>query len=566
MRHRAVLCAVVACVAGGVAAGPVAAAGLPSGRTSYRSLGDYTADMARLAAAQPGLVRRVVLPGRSIEGREITGVEIAQDVSAVDDGRPVALVVGLTHAREWPSGELALEYALDLVARRRDARVAGVLRRLRTIVVPVANPDGFVASQSGDPQRRRNCRAVAGDDPSAPCAERRGVDLNRNYGAYWGGPGASVSPLQDTYRGSGPWSEPETQAVHELSAGLPVTSVVSLHNVGGLVLRPPGFSALGTAPDEAGLRRLGDAMAAAAGYSSEFADQLYDATGALEDWNYAAQGAYGYTVELSDGDGDGAFHGAFASHVAAQWATAPGGGLREALLLAGEEAQDARDHAVVAGRAPAGVTLRLRRSFDTPTSPVCTTDLPGPGGGCAATTPARAIADGLAITLRVPRSGRFTWDVGPSTRPWVARDGGREAWTLECLSLSGAVASAVNVVVGRGQRADVDPCTTAPAVRVARNPRARALLVEDVVRSASRVRARVTCALSCTLTAVARDGRGRRVGRAGATLAPGTARTLRVALTAAGRRGRAIRLAVTGRDSLGEQLSVARRRVADPSR
>src|SRR4051812_25540680 len=53
---------------------------LPSGRTGYRTLDDYEHDMDALVAAHPGLVRKVTLPGTSVLGRPIHGVEIAAGV------------------------------------------------------------------------------------------------------------------------------------------------------------------------------------------------------------------------------------------------------------------------------------------------------------------------------------------------------------------------------------------------------------------------------------------------------------------------------------------------------
>jgi hypothetical protein len=80
------------------------------------------------------------------------------------------------------------------------------------------------------------------------------------------------------------------------------------------------------------------------------------------------------------------------------------------------------------------------------------------------------------------------------------------------------------------------------------------------------VHARVTCALSCRLTAIVRDAAGRRVGRAELRLAPGAARGVRVRLTAAGVRAGRVQVAFRAQDSLGERVAVTRRRVADASR
>src|SRR3954451_5268450 len=62
----------------------VAASPLPSGRTGYRDLPTIQAELKKLAAAHPDTVRPIVI-GKSFQGREIQGLEIANDVKA-DDG------------------------------------------------------------------------------------------------------------------------------------------------------------------------------------------------------------------------------------------------------------------------------------------------------------------------------------------------------------------------------------------------------------------------------------------------------------------------------------------------
>ena len=91
------------------------------------------------------------------------------------------------------------------------------------IVVPVVNVDGFELSRTdgglvdlreadnggtvsilgtpGNAYKRKNCRVVDGQDTpdgtcrvfsaTSPGGYGTGIDLNRNYGGFWGGPGAS---------------------------------------------------------------------------------------------------------------------------------------------------------------------------------------------------------------------------------------------------------------------------------------------------------------------------------------------------------------------------------------
>ncbi|HEX6389130.1 MAG TPA: M14 family zinc carboxypeptidase, partial [Solirubrobacteraceae bacterium] len=279
---------------------------LPSGRTTYRTYDEIQAELKQLVAQHPGLVRKVVF-GASHQGRELSGVEIARDVDAAD-GRPVFFTMGVHHAREWPSAEAAMEFAQLLVQEQATARVGSLLRNTRIVILPLVNPDGYVSSRNAfDPgdtlfgqepnvtlvesivppggvfaYRRKNCNGeILG--PQLPCELAWGVDNNRNYGNLWGGPGSSSDVTSQGYHGPGPRSEAETRAVWNYVRTHHVTTLVSIHNVAALILRPPGVSGSGLAPDEVRMKAIGDAMGTAAGYISQYGYELYDTAGTTED-------------------------------------------------------------------------------------------------------------------------------------------------------------------------------------------------------------------------------------------------------------------------------------------
>lgn len=288
-----------------------AASALPSGRTTYRRLSDYQDDLKRLAVNNPHIVKPVTLPFRTYEGRKVEGVEITTNPDA-RDGKPAFLLTGLHHARDWPSGEHAMEFALELVNgyNSGDTRVRQLVSSSRTIVVPVVNPDGFNISReagqalgAGDgrggndamntvtyPQeyRRKNWR-LPNDAPAGSCVttsqgvSEPGVDPDRNYGALWGGPGADTDLTSLTYRGPGPFSEPESRNIRQLVSNRHVTTLVSNHTYSDRVLRPPGLRALGETPDEPVYKALGDAMGEQNGYLSQNRHQLSEATGTAID-------------------------------------------------------------------------------------------------------------------------------------------------------------------------------------------------------------------------------------------------------------------------------------------
>ena len=73
-----------------------------------------------------------------------------------------------------------------------------------------------------------------------------GVDPNRNYGAFWGGTGASDTSVEQDYRGPGPFSEPESENIRELVSSRQITTLITNHTFSDLVLRPPGLASQGT--------------------------------------------------------------------------------------------------------------------------------------------------------------------------------------------------------------------------------------------------------------------------------------------------------------------------------
>jgi hypothetical protein len=411
---------------------------LPSGRDTYRLLEDYNSDMRQLAQIRPDIVDRFALPHKSIEGKTIYGIEIAQNVDAPPDGRPVFLMLGLHHAREWPSGEHTMEFAYDLVQNYgRSQRITDLLQRVRVLIVPVVNVDGFeksvndgmlvdlrevddggtvsVLGTPGNAYKRKNCRMYDGQESgsgectlaTSPGGYGIGIDLNRNYGGFWGGPGASGDFFDPTYYGASAFSEPETQNIRELISARQVTTMITNHTFSNLVLRPNGVHPLtegpdglpiGDPPDEAAMKALGAQMSAQNGYRNIHGWELYDTTGTTEDWSYNATGGFGYTFEI----GPREFHPPFPEVVdeylgAGEYA---GQGNREAFLIALENAADTATHSVLAGEAPPGARLRLRKTFATPTWD-------------------GTIQDTLDSTMRVGPSGGFTWHVNPSTRPVV---------------------------------------------------------------------------------------------------------------------------------------------------
>jgi Zinc carboxypeptidase len=411
---------------------------LPSGSTGYRHLADIELELKQLAGQYPKLVRPFTLNHKTHEGRDVVGIEIATHPYNLNDGKPIFANIGTHHAREWPAAEHPLEWAYDLLTNYgKQARTTRLVRATRNIVIPVVNPDGFNISREAPDfppetefgqfsyeMKRKNC--WPNPDATGPCDNSSvgrllGVDPNRNYGAFWGGSGASVDPLDDTFRGTGPFSEPETQNIRELQSTRTITNLITNHTFSNLILRPPGVVDVGPPLEEPLLKDLGARMAGHNGYSNIPGYGLYDTTGSTEDWTFWVAGSLGYTFEIGDVD----FHPPYEQGVVAEYlglAPAAGAGLggnREAYYEMLESTANARDHSVISGRAPKGWTLKIHKSFMTSTSPVWQDDFGIEVG------PAQLFPDVLDYKYK-SKGGRFDWNVNPSTRPVVAGRDGRD--------------------------------------------------------------------------------------------------------------------------------------------
>lgn len=253
-----------------------------------------------LARANPGRVALDTL-GRTVEDRAIVAVK----VGAADDAASRANVVFLAtyHAREWIATEVARRLVRHLVLAP-DARTRALVEGRDVWVVPVVNPDGYEYSHAVDRLWRKNRR---------PVGQFAGVDLNRNHAERWGLDelGSSSLPQSETYRGPGPASEPEVQAVQGMWARLRPVVGVSYHSFGDLLLYAPGF-AHGLLPQDLGVLRAlaGTDLQPAirdrvAGSTQDRYDpgpgwQLYRTNGDFTDWA-AAQGTLAFTLELTSG-------------------------------------------------------------------------------------------------------------------------------------------------------------------------------------------------------------------------------------------------------------------------
>lgn len=396
---------------------------LPSGNTTYRTLADYERDMQTLAREHPDLVKPLTLPYPTSSGRLVHGIEISRDVRA-SDGKPVFVTVGMHHGNEWPSGELVMEYAVDLVqqASSGDPYVSSLLARARLVVVPVVNVDGFV----------RNRRQTDTN-----------VDMNRNYGFGW---------LPISTGGAAPWSEPEARNIRWLLSTRQATTFVTQHTCIQVVLYPPLQLAAGPTQDVARFEDLATRMAQRYGpnYIARDSAHDYETTGEAIDWAYFATRGLALTAETCP---DRGVARTFQTQVEDTYPAH-----RLAMFEALENTADPAQHATIEGKAPRDAVLRISKSFEMYTQPYAQPD---------GTTRPSGFPTTLTSDLHVTRpNGKFRWSVNPSYRPVppYQADGVHpnrtgfhtEPWILTCERPDGTVLQRTPVNVDLGQTVTVD--------------------------------------------------------------------------------------------------------------
>lgn len=186
-----------------------------------------------LAATTPWVHPHEV--GVTTAGRTVWAYRLGDADTTTAYGVPEQAMLsnGGIHAREWQSPEVTTGIIELLATTADDNHLISYLRdNANIIVIPVMNVDGFLQTQrypnlswmGTDPgfpdssprdgrMRRKNMHNV--DEIMDTQADHLlGVDLNRNNAPYWNtSTNSSGSPDSIVHHGSGPASEPETQAL-----------------------------------------------------------------------------------------------------------------------------------------------------------------------------------------------------------------------------------------------------------------------------------------------------------------------------------------------------------------
>lgn len=268
------------------------------------------AELLQLAADRPDLVALQVI-GHSVQGREILAAKVTANAGEVQDGaRAAVLYSSLQHAREWIGLEVNRRLLYHIVnGYATDGEIQDLLNSRELWFVLVANPDGYQFSHERVRLWRKNLRDNNGD--GVIDGDNDGVDPNRNFDSHWGydAEGADLNPGGTTYRGSGPASEPETQAMQGLLRRVPFVFQVNYHSAAELLLYPLGWQDQTPSVDHPIFAALSGtpANSAVPGSRPILSAGLYITNGETCDFAYDTAKTLCWTPELTDAGSGGGF-------------------------------------------------------------------------------------------------------------------------------------------------------------------------------------------------------------------------------------------------------------------
>ncbi|KAI4015805.1 carboxypeptidase A4 [Homo sapiens] len=254
-------------------------------------------EMDNIAADFPDLARRVKI-GHSFENRPMYVLKFSTGKGV---RRPAVWLNAGIHSREWISQATAIWTARKIVSDyQRDPAITSILEKMDIFLLPVANPDGYVYTQT----QNRLWRKTRSRNPGSSCI---GADPNRNWNASFAGKGASDNPCSEVYHGPHANSEVEVKSVVDfIQKHGNFKGFIDLHSYSQLLMYPYGYS-VKKAPDAEELdkvaRLAAKALASVSGTEYQVGPTcttVYPASGSSIDWAYDNGIKFAFTFELRD--------------------------------------------------------------------------------------------------------------------------------------------------------------------------------------------------------------------------------------------------------------------------
>jgi hypothetical protein len=277
----------------------------------FSTVDEMTAQLDLMRSLYPSLISIKTALSDSIstiEGRTVYYVRISDNPDA-NETEPEVLYTGMHHARE-PIGMQHLIYYMWYLLENynSDPSIKHLVDNTEMYFVPVFNVDGYsyniTTNPAGGGSWRKNRRYNGINTQGNPTY---GIDINRNYGYMWGfdDTGSSPNPSSDTYRGTVPFSEPETRMMKYFCESHNFLIALNYHSFSNLLLSPWGWTEEQCA-DSTVFDTYSYLLTKENGYIyGPGSTTIYPTNGGSDDWMYGEQltkpAILSYTPEVGTG-------------------------------------------------------------------------------------------------------------------------------------------------------------------------------------------------------------------------------------------------------------------------
>ena len=250
-------------------------------------------ELDAMVAAYPNLItaKAPISSFQTLNGNPIYWLKISDNPN-VDENEPEMLYDAIHHAREPMAMQQLIFYMWYLLENYdTDSEVQAIVDNSELYFIPVLNPDGYIYncqqdSTNGGEMWRKNRRNHGNGN--------YGVDNNRNYDykengtSVWGTTGVSNNTGQDTYPGTGPFTEVENQAMKWFCENHEFKMALNNHSWDNSLLFPYGYQTNKFTAEHSTYLAISDAMVRdhAQGMVAKISASLYPASGDSDDWMY----------------------------------------------------------------------------------------------------------------------------------------------------------------------------------------------------------------------------------------------------------------------------------------
>ena len=254
----------------------------------FLNLSEIETALRQMNNQYPALSSSLQVLGLSRQSKPIWGIRLSAKPE-YDKTLPKVLFTAMHHARE-PIGMMSLIYTMWWLLENygKDFNATNILENYSIYFVLVVNPDGYQKNISDAPNGGGSWRRNVIDGDKL----KNSVDLNRNYGPqeYWDSPigGSSDTPGNDTYRGTSPFSEPETQAIRDYCLTKKFKLILNYHSYSNLLIEPFDWKNKYPVSDTDYYKIVSPIISNTIGYATGSANITagYSARGVADDWMY----------------------------------------------------------------------------------------------------------------------------------------------------------------------------------------------------------------------------------------------------------------------------------------